>query len=113
MKNLLYKILRRIKYCYQRWTRGFDDRELWNLDDTIAQFVLPRLRAFRDYTSSHPGEMTFEQYKEKIDEMIFAMEFTILEGDGLMIGAKDFDTKYKRYRHGMRLFAKYFRDLWD
>lgn len=35
-----------LKFFYQRRRRGFDDRELWNLDHTILEFVLPRLKRY-------------------------------------------------------------------
>lgn len=39
--------LRWFKWWYQKLSRGFSDRELWSLDCTITDFVLPRLKAFR------------------------------------------------------------------
>lgn len=32
----------------ERKSRGFDSTELWNLDATIAEFILPRLIAFKE-----------------------------------------------------------------
>ena len=37
---------RRLKWFIQRRRRGFDDRELWSLDYTIARYVYPRLKVF-------------------------------------------------------------------
>lgn len=34
--------------AFQRRKRGFDDSELWSLDYTILEFILPRLRRFRE-----------------------------------------------------------------
>ena len=39
--------LRWFKWWYQKLSRGFSDRELWSLDCTITDFVLPRLKSFR------------------------------------------------------------------
>ena len=38
------------KFTKQRLERGFDDSETWNLDLTIAKFVLPRLESFKEYS---------------------------------------------------------------
>jgi len=38
--------------------RGFDSTELWNLDYTIALFILPRLKVFREAEAGHPGSLT-------------------------------------------------------
>jgi len=35
----LFSVKRFIKHTYQYWTRGFSDKELWNLDKTIAQHI--------------------------------------------------------------------------
>ena len=37
---------RRLKWFIQRRRQGFDDRELWSLDYTIAKYVYPRLKVF-------------------------------------------------------------------
>ena len=39
---------RRLRWFIQRRKRGFDDRELWGLDHTIAKFIYPRIKAFRE-----------------------------------------------------------------
>lgn len=45
----------------QRLTRGFDDTEMWSLDCTIAAFIAPRLKVFKEQaerTGDHPGNIT-------------------------------------------------------
>lgn len=111
--NIFQKLKRKIIYWYQRRTRGFDNRELWSLDYTIASFVLPRLKVFRNYTHGYPSRFeNMEQWQKTIDEMIFAMEFTIKEGEG-KFNSETYQEEYKRYRRGMKLFCKYFHGLWD
>lgn len=94
---------RREKYRKQRKERGFDDSELWSLDETIIAFTLPRLRAFRDYTQSFPLDdsvSSFEDWQKAIDKMIFAME-----NYGTFIYQNEVDE-------GIDLFLKYFKTLW-
>lgn len=43
------------KFTKQRLERGFDDSETWNLDLTIAKFVLPRLESFKESFMGYPG----------------------------------------------------------
>jgi len=33
---------REIKWIWQRMSRGFSDKDLWSLDYTIGDFILPR-----------------------------------------------------------------------
>lgn len=86
--------------------RGFDDSECWNLDMTIAQFVLPRLKRLKEITHGYPGNLESEKEWDKIlDKMIRAFELTVedkLDSDNIL-----------EYEIGMNLFAQYFRNLWD
>ena len=64
------------KYKEQRLKRGFDDTELWNLDNTICEFIIPRLKRFREITEgSYPGWCnSWEEWVVIIDRMIKAFE---------------------------------------
>lgn len=99
----LYK--RAFRYYGQRLTRGWDDSDLWNLDATISEFVLPRLKRFKAYQHSHPPYMTKEEWDEVLDQMILAFENNLI----------DFPSREqdKQVEEGLALFAKYYVHLWD
>jgi hypothetical protein len=103
------------KYKKQRIERGFDDSELWNLDSTIAQFITPRLKAFKEYTQSYPGGMeSFEKWKEILDQMVEGFELWQNhwewenESDQNII-----NEKRHKVDVALELFHKHFFDLWD
>lgn len=100
-KNLSKQDERRIRYGEQRKERGFDDTELWSLDNTIIRFTLPRLKAFRNYTQSFPAGMTFEEWQGIIDKMIVGMEKYLV------------DSWDEEAQEGIILFFTYFTHLWD
>lgn len=52
--NPLRMMKRRIKWFFQRRFRGFDDRELWNIDETFYKWLLPRLKVFQMKTCGYP-----------------------------------------------------------
>lgn len=90
-------------YKQQRLERGFDDTETWNLDSTIAAFIVPRLKRFKEINTGYPPELTEEQWDEILDKMIKFFEF-----------ASD-DSKFLEeniYEEGFDLFHKYFHSLW-
>lgn len=98
---------RRIRFFLQRRARGWDDSETWNLDTTIAEFVLPRLKRFKEVTNGYPGTDEFptpESWDVALDKMIRAFEI-VLAGD---IGLEE----YPEFREGMDLFAKHYLQLW-
>lgn len=102
--NLPYRIRRSIRHFWQRRTRGFDDSELWNLDDTFARWILPRLKAFRATTPSHPHYVSYEEWLQILDDMIYAFE-TYIDTEYL------FETD-ERTERGMNYFIKYIGHLW-
>lgn len=89
------------KFKQQRIERGFDDTECWNLDTTIAQFVLPRLKHFKENTNGYPGNdeiPTFEKWNEILDKMIYAFDHIVNE---------DKYDEEKQKRHGVDFLEMY------
>ena len=109
--------IRKLKFLKQRLTRGFSDKELWNLDCTLAKYILPRLKAFKDYHGAYPSDLTPEKWSKKLDEMIWAVDF-ILHEEEIMPEINEENKKVylaylKRRDKGLKLFGKYLMDLWD
>lgn len=101
----LYLVKRRLRYWWQRLTRGFDDSETWSLSGTIAVFALPRLKRLRELHSCHPTNMTMEEWDATLDDMIYAMDICAAEDVG---GDCDWD----RVQRGLDAFGSKFRELW-
>lgn len=85
---------------------GFADYELWNLDATILEFIIPRLVRFKEITYSYPSNFqNIEDWHKALDEII----------DGLKCGLNLYmsDCERKKFRKAGLLMFKYFNDLWD
>lgn len=95
---------RRIRWIWQKITRGFTDCDLWDLDHTIAKFVLPRLKAFKKQLHGYPSGLDEKQWDAIIGKMIVAFEHIIKEDDW---------THAKEVDEGLELFGLYFQNLWD
>jgi hypothetical protein len=99
---------RAVRFWWQRRTRGFDDAELWNLDFTFCEFIIPRLKAFRSRVCSYPVPAgSLEEWEKILDKMIFALELWVNRNGWV----KDEDKE--KYEEGKDLFFKYFFTLWD
>lgn len=109
--------------------------DLWNLDITIANFVVPRLKEFKEKTDGYPGRDdmdTPEKWDEALDKMILAFEY-VVNWDEWWIDNPNYDyfntspKEKERIRkamckererrqaaidEGLQLFAKYFQSLW-
>ena len=87
----------------QRLERGFDDSETWALDCTIAKFIEPRLRRFKEIKAGYPAIMSEEKWDDILDKMIYAFE--CINKDTIFDNEDSVDE-------GLDLFRKYFFNLW-
>ena len=90
---------RQEKYRKQREERGFDDTELWNLNTTIARFMLPRFIEFRKQTQGYPPTLTEAEWDVVLQNIINSLKNYIEEKEN------DCST-------AMTLISKYFNNLW-
>lgn len=94
-----------VKSWWQRRTKGFAHEETWSLGYTTAKWILPRLKYFRNNLHSVPPNLekgydtkehsmelnsvdseerfslTLDEWKDKLDKMIYAFEFILTEDD--------------------------------
>ena len=101
MKKLYYSVKNHIGWLCQWFRWGFSERQLWSLDHTMTDFILPRLKGFRhgdgnkhtDGPSGTPllpgynaDEITEEEdaamhqeWLDILDKMILAFEYHKLD----------------------------------
>lgn len=110
----------------------FKDSEWYNLDYTVAKFILPRLRKFEEKTLSCPvlfddnGEMIpLEKanviWHKALKKMIWSFEQIVNDSSPDPNWCKEYGLNFisetqkwnDQVQEGINLFAKYFRDLWD
>ncbi len=109
------KLKRWLKFWWQRRTRGFDDSETWNLDQTFAKFILPRLKKFQEINKGSipssigldkPIDQAVNEWQNKLSDMIYAFE--------MQMAPWEYKENYQRsrIRKGLKLFAEHYSDLW-
>lgn len=100
-------------YKQQRLERGFDDSELWSLDCTIAEFIAPRLKAYKEQAKrigDHPCSITSEKWQEILDQMIEGFE---LYPDHFNWPSEDSNENWKKVYKALELFKNWFMNLWN
>lgn len=109
---------RDIQCAWQRATKGYCYRDLWNIDFWFVNIMPKMLKDFEKITCGFPMGMTREEWSDILNEMIETFEksdeFNKIYDNALFsdILAKDeYITMYME--KGLNLFVKYFRDLWD
>jgi hypothetical protein len=114
-------MFRQIKWLYQRIKRGFDDRCTWSLDVPIAEFILPRLKRFKEIGTldSLPCFFEFEKLPEEerwdkaekkwikiLDDMIYSFECCANdEFDSPYTYDKDFGFKKSKDGKGYEIYG--------
>lgn len=84
---------------------GVSPDETWNLDTTIAMFILPRIRMFKQQTIGVPCDFkSMDEWHAELDKMIVAFE--------LLSGEECIDDRQEKIDKGLDAFRKYFQALW-
>jgi len=105
--------------------------DLYDLDVTIARFILPRLMVFKEHCECSPNlNMTHEEWMEVLDKMIYAFERIALQTEedtpeykayikaiwnnemDLVDLKRAAKSSLKPITEGLSLFHKYYRNLW-
>jgi hypothetical protein len=96
-----------LKRIWQNLTKGWNDSDLWSLDHTIAEFMIPRLKRLQEIVHGHPcfdvdpcnpteeeqHADGMKKWKEIIGKMIYAFEGVAFRLDAIEI--KDAGGKLK------------------
>lgn len=88
---------------------GVYPSEAWNLDVCIAHFLVPRLKLFKKNTQSYPASLTEDEWSGILDKMIEGFE-EVAKDEGW--NSYDMDS-VRKADLAIKLFAKYFNNLWD
>lgn len=78
------------------------DGDLRDLDLAVCDFLVPRLKAFKDKVDCMPNGLTFEEWQTALSEMI--------EGFEEWPNTRSLDTT--KLNHSLELLKKYFLNLW-
>ena len=107
---------------------GVKDEELWSLDATLTDYILPRITAFRKM--KRHGYPVFEplgaEDKLNDEEWKAIEERSVAEWENILFDIETafktlMDTMHyersvkqeKAIKHGLALFAKHYEHLWD
>ena len=94
---------RESEYSEQRISRGFDDSETWALANTIAKFIIPRLKRFIEISNDHFIRSTH-------DYELFLRSLELINRDnGSWIFTESEENELEK---GLKLFPEIFQTLW-
>ena len=107
---------RQLYYYWQRDWRGFDGSEMWSLDSTILDWLIPRLEEFSYWASGHgwpngikDGEIQYLDGGKVTEEMVKG--FKILKAYQYNEGKLTTHQK-QMINRSFNLFKEHFGNLW-
>jgi predicted kinase len=114
-------------------SNSFSRKEIRNLSWSIAEFIYPRLKAFKEEICGYPSHLDYKNgklrhsrrhgplanratpklWEEIIDKMILAFELWLSCDDWKdEVNSKEYNKKWAKIDEGFGLFRKYFNGLW-
>ena len=105
-----------IKYFIQRGRRGYSDRDTWNIDYYLSSWMPQALKKMISYGNGYPGvgaANTPEKWKVIVKKIAKGFQASY------KIGEFEYNTLTQKKRlqavqeEGLKLFTKYFDNLWD
>lgn len=109
---LFFNFKRWVKHTIQKIVRGWSDRETWNLDHTMAVWLLPRLKKFKELNILHPMEFKNKKEWDKVlDKMIFSLQYVVDDYEDFK-DLKEWNANHKKVEEGLQLIGKYWQNLW-
>lgn len=115
MKELFWNLYNKL------FKKKIKSKELWNLDITIIEWLVPRLKAFKEQTDGYPGNITWDEWMSILDSIIKGLEAYNADRDwdenlsteeNLELDKEYYIQKTTEFRRAMGLLTKYFGSLW-
>jgi UDP-N-acetylglucosamine transferase subunit ALG13 len=122
VQRFIKNIKKKINYVKELILYGFGNNKIIDLNTNVAQYILPRLKRYRELMDTHSEWvgcplnveinvknvwLTEEQWKYRIATMIEAFELFVKDVHSPHTNG----TKHK-YNEGMKYFSLYFSHLW-
>lgn len=89
-----------------------DSLDVRNLDITLAVIILPCLEKFKTSDIGHPTTMSKKKWHLILDDMITAFYILMDEGFKDLPDSLAREERDQIVKKGLKLFSKYFEDLW-
>lgn len=111
------------KYLVQYFRKGFSEPDIFDLNDTLYDFIYPRLKHFHynlvnDNYHGHPCNLKgMEEWTEIVEKMLRSFyllkELDIDWNAPYHFGIEEERARQKEIYEGLKLFAEYLPSLWD
>lgn len=102
-----------VKWFWQRGRRGYADCDVWGLDSYLVTWLPGALESLRTQAHGHPVGMTPKTWDIRLERMRDGFLTAREIGDMNFRTVEEAKVLQKRMYKGLRMFSRYFLDLWD
>lgn len=101
--------------------KKIDRKELYNLDHTIIEWLVPRLKAFKERTTGYPGDVTEKEWDNILDKIIAGLtaykaerpwDENLSKQENLDQDKVFYEQQNSYFKEAMGLLTEYFGNLW-
>ena len=106
----------KLKNFILRGKNGWCPDDTWNLDSYLAKVISESIKYLKKHTISYPDGMTFKQWKGILSQISKGINAPYnLDESVNNMGKYNEQSKLarKKQQEALKLFVKYFNNLWD
>jgi len=104
----------KIKYAHQRVFRGYDDNAKWDLSHTLAEIIRDVTYDMAENINVFPIKLGEKKWREILEQISFGFgSYLEMDSGNYLYTDKEYKNLDKDFNKGLKLFVKYYRDLWD
>lgn len=103
----------RVKWFIQRGYRGYADCDVWNMNSWLCRVMIPMLEELDRNAHGYPIGLTPGKWRDILENLgqAFRAAQRVLDPDDFDVQKARADQRY--FRKYIKLFGKYFFNLWD
>lgn len=105
--------IRNFRWWLQRGKRGWSECDSWNIDTWFMDTLLPMLTSYRKHHIGYPGYITFNEWNQILDRMIYLLKEMKEDDFSTEDIAKSYEHRNNCKDEFFKLFSEYFYHLWD
>lgn len=113
-------LINKIKYFIQRGKRGYSDEDIWNIDSYLMEWLPKALRQLAKHHIGYPSGLSDKQWISILNKMADGFDAERINDNLYFDGkisvcdaVKNEKIVHEKLQNSLKLFVKYFRNLWD
>lgn len=111
--NKLTDVPNEIKWFFQRGIRGYADCDMWSIDYYISRWLPKALMDLRKSKIGHPAIVKdLKTWRKILKEMAAGFEADYDSEENYVSRRKELAAQ-KKLEKSLKLFSKYYKNLWD